>query len=259
MTVKVGQYIVYALGGVNRLVYSRVTNVDQGGGLVDIELRSNNRITLSVSNNSSRIQVLPNSLVPAAQHAISSDDIEQVLAVLETILDVGVTVASAAAPGLFGGAALMSGLAAIGGTAVGGILVVAGTPAALAGNTLRKIIERNENHTSTNDAAVVGMIAGGIVGSTTAVGSVAAAGSVVGLSGAGITSGLAALGGGSLAASGFGMVGGLIACTGIVTVPVLAVGLSFWGIARAVNEECTQQEYQKFRQKWRNAGYLGPS
>ncbi|KAF3224576.1 hypothetical protein TWF191_006042 [Orbilia oligospora] len=142
---------------------------------------------------------------PEAEAVLENDDIDKVLDVLKTALDVGVTVAAAAAPGVAGGAALMSGLAAIGGSAVGGILVVAGVPAFMAGNTLRKVIKRHENNTDTNDTVVVGMVTGGIVGSATAVGSVFAGGSVVGLSGAGITSGLASLGGGAIASGGLGM------------------------------------------------------
>ncbi|KAF3248335.1 hypothetical protein TWF192_006330 [Orbilia oligospora] len=116
---------------------------------------------------------------PEAEAVLENDDIDKVLDVLKTALDVGVTVAAAAAPGVAGGAALMSGLAAIGGSAVGGILVVAGVPAFMAGNTLRKVIKRHENNTDTNDTVVVGMVTGGIVGSATAVGSVFAGGSVL--------------------------------------------------------------------------------
>lgn len=154
-----GQYILYALKGVNRLLYARVTKMKDDNH-IDIELRNNGRVTLIATNDSNRVQVLPNSLRPAAQRALECDDVERILKVLETVLGVEATVVSAAAPGLVGGAALMSGLTAIGGSAVGGILVTAGVPAALAGNTLRKIIKRHENNTASNNAAVVGMMAG---------------------------------------------------------------------------------------------------
>ncbi|KAF3180482.1 hypothetical protein TWF225_001504 [Orbilia oligospora] len=257
MRISEDQHILYALDRANTLLYGRVTKM-RCDGLVEIAIRSGGRLNLIIENDSNRIQVLPNSITPEAEAVLETDDIDNVLKALETALDVGVTVAAAAAPGLAGGAAIMSGLAAIGGTAVGGILVVAGAPAFMAGNTIRKVIKRHENNTDTNDTVVVGMVAGGFVGSATAVGSVFAGGSVVGLSGAGITSGLASLGGGALASGGLGMVGGLVACTGIITIPVLSFGFLAWGLVAGANEADLQGEYRNFCRRWHHRGYRGP-
>ncbi|KAF3203231.1 hypothetical protein TWF106_002048 [Orbilia oligospora] len=257
MRISEGQHILYALDWANTLFYGRVTNM-RYDGLIEIAIRSRGRLTLTIENDSNRIQVLPNSRTPEAEAVLENDDIDKVLDVLKTALDVGVTVAAAAAPGVAGGAALMSGLAAIGGSAVGGILVVAGVPAFMAGNTLRKVIKRHENNTDTNDTVVIGMVTGGIVGSATAVGSVFAGGSVVGLSGAGITSGLASLGGGAIASGGLGMVGGLMACTGIIAVPILSFGVLAWGLVAETNEADLQEKYRNFCRRWRHQGYQGP-
>ncbi|KAF3319341.1 hypothetical protein TWF173_003783 [Orbilia oligospora] len=202
MRISEGQHILYALDRSNDLLYGRVTEM-RYDGLIEIAIRSGGRLSLIVENDSNRIQVLPNSRTPEAEAVLENDDIDKVLEALETALDVGATVAAAAAPGVAGGAAIMSGLAAIGGSAVGGILVVAGVPAFMAGNTIRKVIKRHENNTDTNDTVVVGTVTGkfisnttgsdfaglcsneldfhfegGVVGSATAVGSVFAGGSV---------------------------------------------------------------------------------
>ncbi|KAK6504701.1 hypothetical protein TWF481_006640 [Arthrobotrys musiformis] len=256
MAAQKGQYVVYAFPGVNELVFARVTK--ERRNLIEIELRSENRITLTVDNDPDRIQVLPNSVTPIAEEALNCDEIEEILKKMEIALDVGATVTAAAAPGLFGGAAIMSGLATIGGTAVGGIIVVAGTPAALAGNALRAAMKQCENNADTRRAVNISMVAGGVAGGVAAVGSVAASGSVFGLSAAGITSGLAGLGGGSLAAGGMGMVGGLMACSAIVTVPVLGIGLLTWGLVGESNERQLQRRYNSFCQRWHDQGYQGP-
>ncbi|KAK6500877.1 hypothetical protein TWF506_003638 [Arthrobotrys conoides] len=258
MRITEGQHVIYALGGANCLIFGRVTKV-KSNNLIDLEIRSNDRLNLTVVNDPHRLHIIPNSETPAAQRAIGSDDVKKLLEALEMALDVGATVATAAAPGLAGGAALMSGLAAIGGTAVGGILVATSLPAALAGNTLRKIIKRHENNTDSNDAVAVGMITGGVCGGVTVVGSVAAAGTVGGLSAAGITSGLAGLGGGALAAGGWGMAGGLVVCTGIFTVPILSCGVLAWALVADDNEARSQRQYDAFCQRWHNQGYRGPS
>ncbi|KAK6345605.1 hypothetical protein TWF718_007515 [Orbilia javanica] len=266
--VQEGQYIVYALGAswegslcnTNTLLYARVIRVKEDENLIEIELRSDNRLTLTIENDPNRIQVLPNSARAVAEKIIQEDDIEQLKKTLETVFGIGATVTAAAAPGLAGGAALMSGLATIGaGSAVCGIVLVAGAPVVLAGNTLRKVIKRHENSTVTNVAVGAGMATGGTAGSFAAIGLVSAAGPVAGLSGAGITSGLAGLAGGSLASGGGGMVVGLGVCSGIIAVPALGLGLLTWAIAGSYSENALKKQYDAFCQRWRRQGYSGPS
>ena len=76
---------------------------------------------------------------------------------MEIIGSAGATAVSAAAPGLYGGAAMMSGLATIGESscgglltavvspAVAGIVTVTAVPAALAGTGLNALVKRFEN------------------------------------------------------------------------------------------------------------------
>lgn len=81
---------------------------------------------------------------------------------------------------------------------------------------------------------------------------------MVGLSGPGITSGLAGLGGGALSAGGLGMVGGLMACSGIFAVPVIGFGYMAWGLVASANEADLQRKYNAFCQRWHNQNYQGP-
>ena len=103
---------------------------------------------------------------------------------------------------LSGGAAMMSGLAGaggvVGGGAVAGIGVLGTAPVIAAQVVMDKILTDDDRLPSEErEARGVGraMIAvGTAAGATGTVGTIAAAGSVAGLSGAGITSGLAAIG-----------------------------------------------------------------
>jgi hypothetical protein len=103
---------------------------------------------------------------------------------------------------LSGGAAMITGLAGagsvVGGGAVAGIGVLGTAPAIAAQAVMDKVLRDDDRLLSgEREARRVGrsMIAvGTIAGTTGTVGTIAAAGSVAGLSGAGITSGLAAIG-----------------------------------------------------------------
>ena len=94
------------------------------------------------------------------------------------------------------------------------------------------------------------------MGSITTTALVATSVSVAGLSGAGITSGLAAIGGGSIASEGLGMAGGLIACSGVALLPVFAVGGITWGISSNVRNSKLRNESQRFQAHWTGQGYI---
>ncbi|EPS38699.1 hypothetical protein H072_7542 [Dactylellina haptotyla CBS 200.50] len=254
--IAVGDYVVYGDPVHTRLLYCRVQAIFQ----VPV-VQNQNFIAFASSvgrlnvpyNAATLAQVhrLPRWVIPRARAAIGvipPFNLAPVLAVLQAILrmnnavdfavsDVGAAVTAAAVPGVFGGASVMSGLATVGGTvgagAVGGILVVAGGPAMAVGGGICTIIDAVEDDETAAVAGKAGVCAGGACGLAATVTSVYCAG-VTGLSGAGITSGLAALGGGSLAAGGSGMALGLTACCGIFTAPVIVIGLGTWGVYWAV-------------------------
>jgi hypothetical protein len=102
-----------------------------------------------------------------------------------------------------GGAGMMSGLAAVGGVvgggAVAGIGVLGAAPAAAVKMVMNQVLEDDDRLSDEErEARAVGRTmttVGAVAGSAGTVGAIATAGSVAGLSGAGITSGLAAIGG----------------------------------------------------------------
>jgi hypothetical protein len=55
-----------------------------------------------------------------------------------------------------------------------------------------------------------------------------------------------------------GMAGGLAACAGIATFPVLAVGGLTWGVCNYVRQNTIQNNYQAFVIHWQGQGYAGP-
>jgi hypothetical protein len=136
----------------------------------------------------------------------------------------GVVSATGAAAGL-SGAGIMSGLAAVGGTAIGGVAVLASAPAAITCVAMTKVLGDNkhlpEPERDARRAGRYATVAGAAVGTAGSVAAISAAGTVAGLSGAGITSGLAAIGG--------TVGGGMAAGTAIaVAAPAtIAVGIGY--------------------------------
>lgn len=102
-----------------------------------------------------------------------------------------------------GGAGMMSGLAAVGGVvgggAVAGIGVLGAAPTAAAKMVMNQVLEDDDRLSDEErEARAVGRAAttvGAVVGTAAPVVAISTFGSVAGLSGAGITSGLAAIGG----------------------------------------------------------------
>jgi hypothetical protein len=136
---------------------------------------------------------------------------------------------------LSGGAAMMAGLAGagsvVGGGAVAGIGVLGTAPAIAAQAVMDKVLRDDDRLLSgEREARRVGrsMIAvGTIAGTTGTVGTIAAAGSVAGLSGAGITSGLAAIG----SVVGGGMSAGIaltVAAPAVATIAISYGAYKIW-------------------------------
>jgi hypothetical protein len=138
----------------------------------------------------------------------------------------GTVSATGAAAGL-SGSGIMSGLAtvggAVGGGAVAGIVVVGTAPAALTAGAMMLVLKDDPVlHEAEREARQVGRmatVAGAVAGSAASVGAVAATGTV-GLSAAGISSGLAAVGG----AVGGGMAAGVVVTAAAPALAAAAVG-----------------------------------
>lgn len=81
---------------------------------------------------------------------------------------------------------------------------------------------------------------------------VSKAGSVPGLTGRGIVTGLAALGGKK------GTTTGLVYCAGLFALSAVAVGGAVWGLTRRLRRNGLDNEYKRFLDRWRSSGYKGP-
>ncbi len=134
---------------------------------------------------------------------------------------------------LSGGAAIMTRLAAagtvVGGGVVAGIGALGMAPEIVVEEVMNRTILRDDDRLSQKErqAREVGRNMANLAGNVSAVGTIAAAGSVVGLSGAGITSGLAAIG----ALVGGGMSAGIVLTVAAPSVAAIAVGCGcyqFW-------------------------------
>lgn len=145
---------------------------------------------------------------------------------------VGVVSAGGAVAGL-SGAGIMSGLATVGGVvgagAIGGIVALAAAPAAVTTIAMQIVLTDDEKLSDQErEARKVGRVATAAGGVATAAGTVAAisASGVVGLSAAGITSGLAGIG----ATVGGGMLAGTVMAIGAPAVGAAAVGYGAYRI-----------------------------
>jgi hypothetical protein len=134
------------------------------------------------------------------------------------------------ATGLSGGAAMMTKLAAAGGVVGGGVVAGIGAlgmaPEIAAEAVMNRTILRDDDRLSLKErkAREVGRTMASVAGNVSAVGTIAAAGSVIGLSGSGITSGLAAIG----AVVGGGMGAGIALTLAAPAVATMAVGYGFY-------------------------------
>jgi hypothetical protein len=54
------------------------------------------------------------------------------------------------------------------------------------------------------------------------------------------------------------MAGGLLACVGIGTLPVLVAGGATWVIYSCFRQDSIKGDYQRFVNHWHAQGYIGP-
>lgn len=142
-----------------------------------------------------------------------------------------VVAASGTVAGL-SGAGVMSGLAAVGGTAIGGLGVLATAPAAVSVVAMRRVLKDDPalatEERGARAAGRTGTVVGAVGGAAGAVTAISAAGTVGGLSAAGITSGLAAIGG----AVGGGMVAGVAVTVAAPAAAAVAVGYGVYKLVK---------------------------
>jgi hypothetical protein len=139
--------------------------------------------------------------------------------------------------GLSGGAAIMTRLAAagtvVGGGVVAGIGALGMAPEIVVEEVMNRTILRDDDRLPPKErqAREVGRNMANLAGNVSAAGTIAAAGSVIGLSGSGITSGLAAIG----ALIGGGMSAGIVLTVAAPSVAAIAVGCGFYQFWQLVN------------------------
>lgn len=149
---------------------------------------------------------------------------------------VGVVSAAGEVAGL-GGAGIMSGLATTGGVVSGGAVVGIGilgvAPAAISAGAMCYVLRDDPVlHEAEREARRAGRWAtagGAVAGSAGALGAVALSGTVAGVSGPGIASGLAAVG------LGYGMAGGVIVAAALPAVVAAGAGYGTYRIWKAVS------------------------
>jgi hypothetical protein len=152
---------------------------------------------------------------------------------------IGVVSAAGEAAGL-SGAGIMSGLAATGGVvgsgAVAGIGVLGAAPAVISAGAMCYVLRDDPVlHEAEREARRAGRwatVGGAAAGSAGAIGAVTLSGAVAGLSGAGITSGLAAVG----SAVGGGMVAGVAVTAALPAVLAAGAGYGVYRIWKAVRK-----------------------
>jgi hypothetical protein len=135
---------------------------------------------------------------------------------------IGGGISAAGAAGMMQGLAMVGGV--VGGGAVAGIGVLGAAPAAAAKMVMNQVLEDDDRLSEEErEARAVGRTmttVGAVAGSVGTAGAIATAGSVAGLSGAGITSGLAAIGG----TVGGGMGAGIVITVAAPAVVAASVG-----------------------------------
>jgi hypothetical protein len=204
---KPGTYVICAVEPVKKLLFGRVET--ELPDRIVAEVRYGVYITVPRS----QVQRLPNSQVDSAKHAMShppgTDKLVAEVAAMAAAMPVMVF-GGALQAGL-SGAKIMQALKSLGGTPVGGIIVLSSAPALLSAVALDKLCANLENDSITKKVVgaagttgqsvriqterLANALSGAIAGTSIAVVAVSEAGTVVGLSASGITSGLAAIGG----------------------------------------------------------------
>ncbi|KUI55033.1 hypothetical protein VP1G_02346 [Cytospora mali] len=261
---KPGTHCVYAWksSGGRRLIYCRIESFE--GTTVTVKLPMRNQpghILLVVPLDRARFQTLPNRLVNRAKEAYQLSSIKDLPAVVKRAITSGdvpipTALAASSAIGVYGGAELLARYQIItlgykGGAPLG-VLGLAALPGiAMSGYALQKVAKL-ENDPVTAMITKLGLAIGNVAGLAAAYTAVSRSGSVAGLSGRGIVTGLAALGGRR------GTTMGLVACSGLFAVVCMAISGAVWGITRRLRRNGLDNEYKKFVDRWRSSGYKGP-
>lgn len=238
---KSGAVIQFLFQETKELRYGQIDHVCSGRVYVKIA----DGVFLVLKGANSIWSFVPDRYLNQAQGIITAAMNTDAILRLASVEGVKLVVLSASAKGLFGGAAISSGLATLGGGAVaaggagmaGGIVVVASAPSLLTAHSLYHVSNALENNSATPTAVAVGGVGGAVGGATIGIYLVSETGVVSGLSAAGISSGLAALGGGSVATGGSGMLGGLAAVSGIAVGMALVGGGLLWAISRRIVQD----------------------
>jgi hypothetical protein len=176
---------------------------------------------------------VPNEDLEAAKVIIKAALNAREIMKLTSVEGIKLAILAGSAQGTFGGAAVTSGLANLGGGSVaaggfgmvGGIVVLSAAPSMLAANTIYSLAKHFENDDFTPKAVAVGGGAGAALGVGAGVAMVSEAGTVAGLSGAGITSGLSAIGG--------TMIRGVAVVAGASAAVAVGVTVGAWGLSHA--------------------------
>jgi len=240
---KPGTYVVCAVENVEKLLLGRVERELSSPDRIVAEIHNSVYITLPRF----RVQRLPNRQVDAAKHAMNhpiataagvADLVALALVVPVMILETG------------SGGAILRVLSALGGSGVGGIIIISVAPAGLSATALERLCAKRENDSVTKKVVGAASATGVVVGTSVAVAAVSEAGAVVGLSASGMTAGLSAIGG--------SMVGGLAVCALIAASGVVVVGGVTWIVTNKVQQHKLEGQYRRFLQHWRGQGYMGP-
>ena len=155
------------------------------------------------------------------------EDVQDAVSALKGII---AGVAFNSSTNLSGGAAMMTKLATagevVGGGVVAGIGALGMAPAIAAEAMMNQTILRDDDRLPPKErkAREMGRNMANLAGNASAVGAIAASGSIIGLSGSGITSGLAAIG----ALVGGGMSAGIVITVAAPAVATMAVGYGFY-------------------------------
>ncbi|KAJ6552919.1 hypothetical protein B0H19DRAFT_1263359 [Mycena capillaripes] len=268
MPSSVGTYVVYALTTPNQpapghIHYAQIMRIDTTNNIHIVTLCVSVNLPMLLvpwpGNPVQRFSILPNHLVQTARLAIQAPLGSQVMEALGISMAATAAmwaasapsiVLAAAAPGLWGGAALMNGLAAVGGTAMGGIAVISVAPAAVGAETINRLVNAIDNDDETKKATKIATRTTSAVAASASVAAVPIVGGS--LSAAGITSGLAGVG----SVVGGGMAAGIIVCAVAPLLAVGAVGGTIMWVTTCIRQRTLKREYNAFLNRWN--GYGGP-
>jgi hypothetical protein len=155
--IKAGQYVVCASStptNIPRLWRGIVECILKGNGHYMVQIAS--QIYVQIPPNVNQIALLPNAEVGMAKTALNrqftADEVDALVAGGATVAAITASGGAVASTVGLGAASVMQGLAAAGGTAVGGILIIASTPALASYSFINAACKASENDETTKDA-----------------------------------------------------------------------------------------------------------